>query len=85
MSTQSNSAGSTAGAFVSTLALGSVSAALYLLLYLHEEKLETIANLIRQGHKSYVVVPIGIALIFSFIHGAFTGRFWDLLGLKARK
>ncbi|MBF0109416.1 MAG: hypothetical protein HQL76_09585 [Magnetococcales bacterium] len=76
---------STWGALAGTVTLGVLSGGLYLLLYLYEEQLELVANLIRQGQKGYVVIPIGIALVFSFVHGAFTGRFWDILGLKARK
>ncbi|HIJ84095.1 MAG: hypothetical protein HW380_736 [Magnetococcales bacterium] len=72
-------------ALVTTLLLGMASATLYLLLFLYSESLTHVATLIRQGHKIYVVIPIGGALIFSFVHGAFTGRFWDLLGLKAKK
>jgi ribose/xylose/arabinose/galactoside ABC-type transport system permease subunit len=30
----------------------------------------------------HVLVPIAIALAVSFAHGAFTGLFWDLMGLK---
>lgn len=70
---------------VSILLLGTASASLYLLLYLYSDKLTDVSTLIRQGHKGLVVIPIGIALIISFVHGAFTGRFWDLLGLKAKK
>jgi hypothetical protein len=24
-------------------------------------------------------------MVFSLVHGAFTGHFWDLLGLRAKK
>ncbi|MBF0623638.1 MAG: hypothetical protein HQL82_02405 [Magnetococcales bacterium] len=70
---------------LSTLALGLASGGLYLLLYLFADRLTEYATLIHQGQKGYVVIPIGIALVFSFVHGAFTGRFWDLMGLKAKK
>lgn len=33
----------------------------------------------------YFLVPVAIAFAFSFVHGAFTGYFWDVLGIKARK
>ncbi|OGT90199.1 MAG: hypothetical protein A2514_10760 [Gammaproteobacteria bacterium RIFOXYD12_FULL_61_37] len=33
----------------------------------------------------YVLAPIAMALILSYSHGMFTGLFWDLLGLKAKK
>ncbi|EDN70466.1 hypothetical protein BGP_5104 [Beggiatoa sp. PS] len=31
----------------------------------------------------YFLVPISMAF-FSIVHGTFTGRFWDLLGVKAK-
>lgn len=70
---------------IATLLLGTASAFLHLLLFLYADELTHVSTLIRQGHKGLVVIPIGIALSFSFVHGAFTGRFWDLLGLKAKK
>jgi len=30
------------------------------------------------------LIPIVIALVFSFVHGAFTGAFWDAVGLKPK-
>jgi len=30
----------------------------------------------------HVLVPILLAFAISFVHGAFTGLFWDLMGLK---
>jgi len=33
----------------------------------------------------YFLVPVAIAFALSFAHGAFTGHFWDVLGIKARK
>jgi len=33
----------------------------------------------------YVFAPIAMALALSYSHGMFTGLFWDLLGLKAKK
>jgi hypothetical protein len=73
-------------ALVLTLMLGTASAGLYLLLYLFADELQELAAVNRLGeHKIYALVPIGIALIFSFVHGAFTGHFWDLLGFRAKK
>jgi hypothetical protein len=73
-------------ALVITLILGLASAGLYLLLYLFSDKLPELAAATRQGvHKIYALVPIVIALVFSFVHGAFTGHFWDLLGFRAKK
>ena len=30
----------------------------------------------------HVLPPIAIAFVISFTHGAFTGLFWDMMGLK---
>jgi hypothetical protein len=73
-------------ALVLTLILGLASAGLYTLLFLFSDRLPALAALSREGgHKVYALVPLGIALVFSFVHGAFTGQFWDLLGLRAKK
>jgi hypothetical protein len=83
------SASSTAGrsprALVVTLVLGAASAVLYLLLYLFSDSLPELAAATRQGEKLYALIPLAIAMVFSFVHGAFTGHFWDLLGLRAKK
>lgn len=52
---------------------------LYLVLFANEG---TLLNLSAQG-KWYFVLPIVIAFVFSFFHGAFTSVFWDALGVKA--
>jgi hypothetical protein len=73
-------------ALILTLILGLASAGLYILLFVFSDRLPELAAINRQGgHKLYALVPIGIALVFSFVHGAFTGHFWDLLGLRAKK
>ena len=73
-------------ALVLTLSLGLASVGLYILLFVFSDKLPELAAITRQGeHKIYALVPIAIALVFSFVHGAFTGHFWDLLGLRAKK
>src|SRR5512139_925346 len=33
----------------------------------------------------FVFAPIALALALSFTHGIFTGLFWDVVGLKAKK
>lgn len=35
------------------------------------------------GHPWHVALPILIALVISFVHGAFTGLFWEAMGLRA--
>lgn len=63
------------------LALGTMVAVLYWLLFANEAR---ILDLSRQGNWSCLIL-IAIALVFSFVHGAFTSHFWDLLGLRAKK
>lgn len=36
-----------------------------------------------EGNGLFVLLPILVAFIISYVHGAFTGMFWDSLGLKA--
>jgi len=33
----------------------------------------------------YVFAPIAMAFALSYTHGIFTGLFWDVVGLKAKK
>jgi hypothetical protein len=75
----------TRGALLATILLGGLSSGLYLLLFIYSDTLPELAAATREGSSFYALVPLAIALVFSFVHGAFTGRFWDLLGLKARK
>ena len=67
--------------FVKTLVLGLITLTLYAgLLYRQRE----IMDLIAKGRWIFFV-PVSIAFLFSYIHGAFTANFWDLLGIKARQ
>lgn len=68
-----------------TMALGLLSLVLYIQLFHFDAELRELTLATNQGHKSYFLVPIGIAFLFSLVHGAFTDRFWDALGVKARK
>jgi phosphate/sulfate permease len=61
---------------------GMVSGALYLSLYLYER--EIMAAFTRTDGW-FPVLPVLAAFVFSFAHGAFTGYFWDVLGIKARR
>jgi hypothetical protein len=63
-----------------TLALGVLSLTLYLLLFVFEAEIMAMST----GGGSAFVVPILIAFAFSFVHGAFTSGFWDMVGLKAK-
>lgn len=66
------------------VALGAASVLLYVLLFRYSDSLTAIAQAARHGEKLYATVPIAIALVFSLVHGTFTARFWDSLGLRPR-
>lgn len=38
-----------------------------------------------EGHWMYAFVPILVAFAMSYVHGGFTGLFWDAMGLNAKK
>ncbi len=38
-----------------------------------------------EGNWWYVFAPIAMAFALSYTHGIFTGLFWDVVGLKAKK
>lgn len=86
MSTTDNKTGNAAKgrALLITTTLGAASLALYLLLFHYADLLSELATATRQGDKIYVLVPMVIAFLFSLVHGAFTGHFWDVIGLKAK-
>ncbi|MDH5545759.1 MAG: hypothetical protein OEZ43_09205 [Gammaproteobacteria bacterium] len=67
----------------SVVTLGVISIALYWALYSYNEEILNIAQQVRNGDKTLFLVPIAIAFVFSYVHGAFTGKFWDMLGFKA--
>lgn len=68
---------------VATAVFGVGSLALYLLLFAYSNELVTLATETRQGQKWLFIVPIVIAFVFSWVHGSFTGHFWELLGIRA--
>jgi hypothetical protein len=66
---------------IKTIVLGAVTLGLYAFLFANEEKILAATS---QGKWSFFI-PLGIAFVFSFAHGAFTAEFWDVLGVKAKK
>lgn len=68
---------------VKAVLYGIGSVALYVLLFLYADETVELARRTREGERVWFLVPIAIALVFSYVHGAFTGYFWDALGLKA--
>ncbi len=66
---------------VRALIFAVLSIVLFSLLYVFEPEL--ISSSSKGGW--YFLVPVAIAFVFSYVHGAFTAHFWDLLGIKAKK
>ena len=58
--------------------LGTLSLFLYTLLFQNEQAVLELSV----GRWWSFLIPVSIALTFSFVHGAFTGAFWDAVGLK---
>lgn len=69
----------------SAVLFGIASIGLYLLLFIFNDEIRHMAEATSRGDKTLFFVPIIIAFIFSIIHGAFTGHFWEALGVKAKK
>lgn len=61
--------------------MGILSVALYAVLLLKQDMITSYFG--RGG--MYAVLPIVTAFLFSFIHGSFTGDFWTVLGVEAKK
>jgi predicted membrane-bound dolichyl-phosphate-mannose-protein mannosyltransferase len=61
---------------------GAASVVLYLLLYLYADETVELARRTHEGERIWFLVPIVIAFVFSYVHGAFTGHFWDAIGLS---
>ncbi|MFH1702351.1 MAG: hypothetical protein ABIB41_02815 [Nitrospirota bacterium] len=59
--------------------IGSIT--LYVLLLSNQDFINN--NFVRGG--IYALLPIATAFIFSFFHGSFTGSFWTVLGVEAKK
>lgn len=66
--------------YLQLIVSGIASGSLYLMLYLYEaEIMETFTR--TDGF--YPALPIITAFFFSFAHGAFTGYFWEVAGIRA--
>lgn len=60
---------------------GAASALCYGLLFTYQK--EVMASFTRTDGW-YPALPVVTALVFSLAHGAFTGYFWEVLGVRAR-
>ena len=58
------------------------SSGLYLLLYLYEAE---IMSAFTRTDGWFPALPVIAAFAFSFAHGAFTGYFWEVLGVRGRR
>ena len=67
--------------WIKLLVLGVVVASLYGMLFAYEK---TVIRLCSQGGW-WFVFPVSVAFVFSIFHGAFTGLFWDVLGVKPKR
>jgi len=63
------------------LLFGGISAALYTGLFMNSE---TVMRFFTKGG-FYAALPIGTVFLFSYVHGAFAGNFWSVLGIDAKK
>lgn len=61
--------------------LGLLTVGLYVLLFSLERE---ILALTARGGWSFLI-PVGIAFLFSVVHGKFTSEFWEVLGVQAKK
>jgi hypothetical protein len=61
---------------------GVASALCYALLFIYQK--EVMAAFTRTDGW-YPVLPVVTAFVFSLAHGAFTGYFWEVLGVTARQ
>ncbi|HSO08163.1 MAG TPA: hypothetical protein VLW45_13050 [Pelomicrobium sp.] len=64
-----------------TVALGVVVAVLYGALFYYEGRV--MASFTRTDGV-YWLLPVVTAFVFSIAHGAFTGHFWELLGVRGK-
>ena len=67
--------------WLALLVSGAASALCYAALFAYEEEVMALFTRTDGWHP---VLPVLTALLFSFVHGAFTGYFWEVLGVVAR-
>lgn len=67
--------------YASAVFMGAISVALYVLLFLKQDMINT--YFAKGG--MYAFLPVLAAFVFSFVHGTFTGNFWTIVGVEASK
>jgi hypothetical protein len=70
---------------LATVSYGVASLVLYGLLIAYSDLFVEWAERTRSGEKALFLIPVVVAFVFSYFHGAFTGHFWETLGLRAAK
>ena len=68
--------------YLGLIVSGLISSALYLALYLFHHEIMAVFT---RTDGWYPALPVITAFAFSFTHGAFTGYFWEVLGITARR
>ncbi|NGZ26831.1 MAG: hypothetical protein G8345_08070 [Magnetococcales bacterium] len=64
-----------------TILWGSLSLALYVFLFANQD---SVLQQTSKGAWNFLVL-VAIAFLFSYVHGAFTGAFWESLGIKGKR
>ena len=67
--------------FGSLILMGLISICLYAALLLNQD---LVTSYFARGGV-FAFLPIATALLFSYVHGSFTGSFWTVLGVEAAK
>ncbi len=65
------------------LAYGLASLAVYAALFANADLFLEWARRTRDGERLLALIPVAVAFVISGVHGAFTGYFWEVLGLRA--
>ncbi len=63
---------------VAAMPSGMMSLSLYAMLFANERRILEMSV----SHWWSFLVPVSIALLFSLVHGSFTGAFWEAVGLQ---
>ena len=63
------------------IVMGIISIALYAVLFMNQDMVN---NFFSRGGV-YAFLPIATAFIFCSVHGCFTGNFWTVFGIEAKK
>ncbi len=67
--------------YASMIIMGCISAILYATLLIQQDVITKYFTL----GGFFAFLPIATALLFSYVHGNFTGSFWTVLGVEASK